>query len=236
MKAFILLVPALVCSAQEVGLAPQLARAGSVSTDQLRALQARLVLDPAPAARKTYYEKYLEYQLATRVREKDPKAARALVERAIKSLEGSRDPECMALLGAFLGLKIGFEPMSGMTLSPRAVGLFDEALALAPASPRVRLLKATHILHMPAFVGGGAKEALPLMEQAARLAEQEKPSADPWTPAWGKVESLSWLALTRFRAGQFEAANQAADKALRVDPEYGFLVRVVIPEIRPKEL
>lgn len=236
MRSTLLLVPALVCTAQDADLAAKLSRLGNLSTEELRMLQVRLAADPAPAAKKAYHEHYLAYQLAARVRENDPKAARSLVERSIRALEGNRDPECKALIAALLGLKIGFEPMAGITLSPQATSLFQEAAVQAPASPRIRLLHAIHVLHMPAFVGGGAKAALPLMERAAKLAEEEAATTDPWAPAWGKVESLTWLALTQFQAGQFEVARRTADRALEVDPKYGFLVNVVLPKLQPKVL
>lgn len=236
MRSLLLFVPALVCTAQDADLPARLARAGSLPTEELRTLQARLAADPTPAEKKAYQEAHLAYQLAGRLRESDPKACRALVERTLKALESRRDPESRALMGALLGLKIGYEPMAGMALSPQAMGLFEDAATLAPASPRVRLLMAVHVLHMPAFVGGGPKAALPLLEKAVQLAQAEPPAADPWAPSWGKVETLSWLAFAQYQAGQFAQAKATADRALAVDPHHGFLQKVVLPALQPKVL
>jgi hypothetical protein len=234
MKPILALLPAFVCFAQEADLPAQLARIQRLPTDQVLALQAKLALDPAPAEKKAYHELHIAYILASRLSSEDPKAAKALVERTLKTYEGLQDPESRALIGGLIGLKIGFSPMSGMTLGPKAMGIFDEALAKKPASPRITLLRAIHLLHTPAFVGGGAKVALPLMKAAVALAENEPKSADAWAPSWGRIESLGWLAYTQVEAEQIDAARQTADRVLALDPGNGFVTRMVLPRLQAK--
>src|SRR5664279_1861834 len=188
MRSLIAILPAVLCFAQEADLPSQLARLQRLPTDQVRSLQARLALDPAPADKKAYHELHIAYVLASRTTTEDPKGSKALVDRTLKTFEATPDPESRALVAGLIGLKIGFSPMSGMTLAPRAVGIFHEALAKRPGNPRITLLWAIHVLHTPAFVGGGAMAALPLMEEAVKLAEQETPPADPWLPSWGRIE------------------------------------------------
>jgi len=234
MRHLLAVLPAVLCFAQDAGLPAQLARIQRLPIDQVRALQAKLALDVAPAEKKAYHELHLAYVLASRTRQEDPKGCKALVDSSLKAFEATQDPESQALLGAFLGLKIGFSPMSGMTLSPKAMGLFDQALAKQPASPRIALLRAIHLLHTPAFVGGGVKVALPLMEAAVALAEKEQPSTDPWAPTWGRIESLGWLAYAQAEAGQIAAARQIADRALALDPGNGFVTRMVLPRLQER--
>lgn len=228
------LLPAVFCCAQDAGLPAQLARLQLLPTDQVRSLQPRLALDPAPADKKAYHELHLAYVLASRQQGADQKGTKALVDRTLKAYEATKDPESQALVGALLGLKIGFAPMSGMYLSPKANRLFDEALAQRPGNPRISLLKAIHLLHSPAFVGGGAKAALPLMEQAVALAAQEAPPADPWAPAWGLKESLGWLAYTQVEADQIEAARKTVDRAMALEPNHGFITQMVLPRLQTK--
>jgi hypothetical protein len=225
----------LACFAQEAELTSLLARLQRLPIEQVQSLQARLALDPAPAAKKAYHELHLAYVLASRQGETDPKGTKALVERSLKTYEGVQEPESRALLGAMMGVKISFSAMSGMTLGPRAAKLFDEALAQRPGNPRITLLKAIHLLHTPAFVGGGAKVALPLMEQAVALAEKEPVPTDPWAPSWGRVESLEWLAYTQAVAGQAEAARKTADRVLAQDPKDGFIAKMVLPKLQGKD-
>ena len=227
-------LPAVLCFAQETDLPAQLARLQRLPTDQIRTLQARLALDPASAEKKAYHELHLAYVLASRTSKEDPKGSKALVEGALKAFEANKNPDCQALVGGLLGLKIGFSPMSGMTLAPRASALFGEAQAKQPGNPRVALLRAIHLLHTPAFVGGGAKAALPLMEEAVKLAAKEVPSTDPWAPAWGRIESLGWLAYTQVEAGQLAEAQQTVDQTLSLDPGNGFVTRMVLPRLQAK--
>jgi len=234
MRPLVLFLPAVLCFAQDGNVPAQLARAQQLSTDQLRSLQARLVLDPAPAAKKAYGSLYLDYVLASRLRAEDPKGTRDRVERSLKLSETSHDPETQALVGALLGLKIGFAPSLAMTLSPRAMELFDQALAQRPASPRITLLKAIHVLHMPTFVGGGAEAAVPLMESAVRLAEQGVPSSDAWAPTWGRLESLGWLAYAQVENNQLPEARKTMDRLLALDPGNGFIATMVLPRLQAK--
>lgn len=234
MRYLFLLLPAVFCFARETDLPTQLTRVQQLPTEQVRSLQAKLAAEAIPAEKKAYYELYLDYVLASRQRNEDPKGTRALVERSLAAHEASRDPETQALVGAMLGLKIGFAPMSGMTLSPRAMQLFNEALAQRPASPRITLLKAIHVLHMPAFVGGGAKAALPLMERAVQLATKEAPSVELWTPTWGRIECLGWLAYTQVENAQIAEARKTVDQVLALDPGNGFVVHMVLPHLQAK--
>jgi hypothetical protein len=228
------LLPAVLCFAQDTDLPAQLARLQSLSTDQVRSLQARLAMDPTPADKKAYHELHIAYVLASRTTTEDPKGSKALVDRTLKTFEATQDPESQALIGAFLGLKIGFSPMSGMTLSPKAMGLFDKALPKQPGNPRIALLRAIHVLHTPAFVGGGAAAALPLMEEAVRFSEKEAPPTDPWAPSWGRIESLGWLAYTQVEAQQLPAARQTVERTLALDPGNGFITRMVLPRLQAK--
>ena len=234
MRSLLFVLPALVCQAQAPELPAQLARAQRLSTDQVLGLQARLKADPAPAERKAYYELYLAYLLASRRIGPDPRGAAPGLERTVKALEGTRDPERMALLGGCLGLKISLSPMSGMTLGPRAMGLFSQAEAQAPGNPRPILLRGISVLHSPAFVGGGPDKAIPILEAALAAAEHEPVAADPWAPAWGRVESLSWLAFAQAQAGRLDAARAMIQRARALDPENGFLDTMVLPQLKDR--
>ena len=232
-KAFLVL-SAIVCQAQDPALPVLLAKAQRLSTDQVQSLQARLMADPAPADRKAYHDLYLSYIRVSRIIGTDPKGAAPLLDRTVKALEGTRDPEKMALLAGCLGLKISLSPMSGMTLGPRSMGLLDQARAQAPGNPRVMVMRGVQVLHSPAFVGGGPEKAIPILQAAVAAAAQEPAPADPWAPAWGRVESLSWLALAQAQAGQIQAAKATVLQARALDRDNGFLDTMVVPHLQEK--
>jgi hypothetical protein len=225
------LLPALVCSlsAQEVPLAERVQAAQRLRVDALRQLQGELALETDPG--KVYFEALVAYGIVAQTMSKDPKGAEALLDRTIDTLKLRKDPESQALHGSLLGLKIGFSSMSAMTLAPRASSLFSVARKAAPESPRVLLLQGIHVLHTPAFFGGGAKAAMPLLEAAVKAAELEQAPKDPWAPRWGKAESYAWLATAEMDLGLTKEANAHLDQSLSVDPAYGYAKFVLGPKL-----
>lgn len=222
LKIIIPAIIALSLQAQE-DLAPKLARAQGTSLEQVRDLQARLAAADATPEQKAYQTAFLNYCIVNLTREKEPKQAEALLDRNIKALEPCKDAESMALLGGCIGQKLGFSPMSGMFLAPKALGLFEEAAKLNPKSPRVLMLYGVHILHTPSFFGGGADKALPILENAVKAAEAEITPKNSWAPRWGKVECYGWLAMTQAEKGLFPQAEANIAKAKALDPGHGFI-------------
>ncbi len=222
-------LPLLVSTFLTLGLLGQddlptrLARAQATRPDQLRDLQARLAASEASPEAKAYHASYLAYCMVNQIRGADPKGAEALLDRTMKELETRKDADSLALLGACIGLKLGFAPMSAMSLAPRASGLFEKALKLNPANPRALTMQGTHVLHTPAFFGGGAAKALPILEAAVKAADAEPEPKDAWQPRWGKVESRAWLAKAQGDLGQLDHAKATLAQAKQLDPDNGFL-------------
>ncbi len=233
MRIYLLLLPVLTfsLSAQDVDLTAQLQRTQRLGTDALRGLQAKLAQDPTPIEQKAYFQAFVGYTLASHLQHQDAKTSEALLDRTLKGLEGRKDADSLALMGACFGLKIGFSPNSGMTLAPKAMGLFQQALKLSPGNPRVLFFQGLHVYHTPAFFGGGAEKAMPILEAAVKAGEHEKPAENAWTPRWGKAESLAWLALVQLDRQQTEAASLSLNAALAMDEEYAFAVKVVKPKV-----
>ena len=201
-----------------------------LSTEAVRQLQGELAMATEPG--KAYAEALAAYTLVSHTRSQDPKGAEALLDRTLASLKARRDAESLALQAACLGLKMGFSPSSGMVLGPRAAGLLAEARELAPGNPRVLTFQGINILHTPAFFGGGAKAALPVLHAAVKAAQVEAAPTDPWAPTWGRAESLAWLAMAEIEAGELESAKAHVEQSLAEDPTYGFVRAVVAPRLK----
>lgn len=221
----LLLLPAALCLAAQDDLSAQLTRVQGLGSDTLRDLQARLALSGAPEAARVYHEAHVTYALVNQRRGADTKAAEAQVERALKALGGRKDADALALQGALVTQKMSFSPASAMTLAPRASGLYEAALKAEPANPRALLLHGIYVLHTPAFFGGGAERALPLLEGAvkAATAEASTPAPDPWAPRWGRIEALAWLAIAQAQARQGAEAEATLAAARNLDPTHGLL-------------
>ncbi|HTL97476.1 MAG TPA: hypothetical protein VL181_01605, partial [Holophagaceae bacterium] len=166
----LLLLPVLTFAlhGQESPLSARVQAAPRLRVDALRQLQGELALETNPA--KGYYEGLLDYEIVAQTRDQDPEGAEALLNRSLAAIRTRKDPESLALQAALLGLKIGFEPSAAMSLGPRVESLFDEARDAAPGSPRVLLLQGINVLHTPAFFGGGADAALPILQAAVKAA------------------------------------------------------------------
>jgi tetratricopeptide (TPR) repeat protein len=204
-------------------LPQRLARAQGSSLVQIQELQSSLTSAPGSPDQKAYSEALIDYCIVNQTRDKNPKQAKAVLDSALKLLAPRKDAESMALHAACLGHKINFSPMMGMILAPKAVGLFERAEKLSPSSPRVLTLHGVHVLYTPVLFGGGPGKALPILLAAVKAAEAEAEPSDPWAPRWGRIESLSWLAIAQGEAGRITDAQATLARAKALDPGHGLI-------------
>ncbi len=77
---------------------------------------------------------------------------------------------------------------------------------------------------------GGAKNALKFLEKAISLFDKEKID-DPIKPSWGKEEAYTYLGIALEKLGEKEKAIQALEKALGVNPDFGY-ARIQLERMR----
>lgn len=174
-----------------------------------------------------YHIALADYRLATfAFISKDAAEAGRAVAEAKGYLEKSMtaDPssgEFQALFGYLLGLEIALHPDLAMTLAAPCAQAFAQAEAKEPSSPRVHLLRGAYWLYVPAAFGGGPDAALPSLEKAAALFDQED-VADPLKPDWGEDESFLYLGLA-YKAKKDPAKARAMfEKTLALNPDFGW--------------
>ncbi|NUM81817.1 tetratricopeptide repeat protein [bacterium] len=161
-----------------------------------------------------YWKAYADYRLTIRSlygSDKNEEMAEELVEEGIKTLEAAikispNHSECLALIGTLTGMKISFNPISGMWLGPKSNGYYDEAVKANPKNPRAFHLKGIGKLNTPAMFGGGADKAIPEFEKALALYKEQKTEASSLLPDWGYDECLTFT-------GNAYAALKDNDKA-----------------------
>ena len=66
--------------------------------------------------------------------------------------------------------------------------------------------------------------------RAAELFSREKP-ADPLEPSWGHSEAFAWLGLAYLDRNEKEPAGAAFQKALQINPDFGWVKYVLLPEL-----
>jgi tetratricopeptide (TPR) repeat protein len=164
-----------------------------------------------------YYElaRVDQYRCNAADMRRDNKAALAAMETAIsealaaiKLNEASADEH--SLLADLYGRRIslgGF--MLGARLGPKIVAENKRAQELDGSNPRVLASMGRQYLHAPKMFGGDLDKAITSFQKSTEL----DPQAD---------ETFVWLAIAERKKGDADAANKAADEALRLNPRSVF--------------
>ena len=163
---------------------------------------------------------------------KDPSEhLNAAVEHLKKATEiDPQAAEAYALLSSVYGWQIGLSPMKTMILGPRVGQASRKAQQLAPDNPRVVLSAAISDFNTPEMFGGSKEKGLQGLQRAAELFAQEGPT-DPIQPVWGHREAYAWLGIAYQGRGELESARAAFEKALEIDPDFGWVKDWLLPEL-----
>lgn len=171
---------------------------------------------------RPYLQAYAYYRLAIIVSESQNTAAGldalASAEQVLSAeLENDGNAEHHTLQAAILGLKIGLNPRTGMTLGRKQQQHLNKATELAPQNPRVALVRGIAAFYTPGAFGGGLGKAERHFKQA--LTDFENPCADI---CWGHAETLTWLGLVYQQQGKPDQAYASWREADAVEPGYGW--------------
>lgn len=101
--------------------------------------------------------------------------------------------EVELLKGYILESRFIVSPMSRLSTGSEAVSTFKKVLKMNPNNPRAYTLYGIHIFHTPAFLGGGAKEALKVFKLGAERYKSFVPK-DVLYPNWGLEDNDYWMA------------------------------------------
>lgn len=214
--------------------------------DRARLGAARVLLDRALAAFPDdpllqHYQGYALWREAAIVMGTgEAAAARPLLEQADAVLERSATrlamPETFALRSSAIGQLIGTSrnPLDGMRLGPKSASLMERAEEGSGAqNPRVWLLKGMSAMYTPAMFGGGLDRAAASLQRALELFASDRPA--PAAPAWGHADAYVYLGQVEAKRGHRDAARQAYDRALALQPDNAWVRHVLLPALdRPQ--
>jgi tetratricopeptide (TPR) repeat protein len=213
---------------------------GVIRNDTAVVLQGIAIVDRALTAFPehfllTHYRGYAAYRLGQMAGvRKQPETARAQYEEAVKWLDRSiaAQPiaESHALRASCLGQLIGGNMIKGMRLGPQANDAVDKARLLDKDNPRMLLLDAVGAWFKPSMFGGGKDKARAAMHRALAAFATDTPA--PAYPSWGYAEALAWHGQWEQDAGRTSAARAAYERALELEPEYGWVKYVLLPAAR----
>ena len=199
-----------------------------------RATFERALADTGLVAWGHYYIALADYRIAGLLEgeSKDPSEhLNAAVEHLKKATEiDPQAAEAYSLLSSVYGWQIGLSPMKTMLLGPKSGKAIQKAKQLAPDNPRVVLSAAISDFNTPKMFGGSKEKGLQGLQRAAELFAQEEPT-DPIQPVWGHREAYAWLGIAYQNQGELESARAAFEKALEIDPDFGWVKYWLLPEL-----
>ena len=195
----------------------------------------RSVPDDHPrVAYARYYAGLANYRLNTIFQTLSKDRRKKHLNEAAKMLEAAVEtkpdfPDAQALLASVYGIKAsGF--FSGMKYGPMSQNAMEKALKQGPENPRVRMLNGVGLLNKPSMVGGSVTGAIEEFKRAAELFTVYD-TENPLLPEWGHAENYAWLGQAYKENGEPEKAREAYEQALEINPDYGWVVKELMPEL-----
>ncbi len=233
--------PALAQSAASLIISGrQMLQAGENANDldamyAARATFERTLADTGLSAWSHYYVALADYRIAGLLGEESKEQADEHLKAAVEHLQQAtevdpRSAEAYALLSSVYGLQIGLSPMKSMILGPRVGKAAQKAKQLAPDNPRVVLSGAIGDFNTPKMFGGSKEKGLQGFQRAIELFAQQEPT-HPIQPVWGHREAYAWLGIANQDRGELESARAAFEKALEIDPGFGWVKYGLLPEL-----
>lgn len=152
-------------------------------------------------------------------------------EDILKSIssEDKKWGEPMALLSAVYGLKMGYSPMQGIFLGSKSNSLVEKAKKLSPTSPLVWKVAANAKFFTPEMWGGDLAEAIEGYEACIKYYEA-KPETLKFN--WMYLDALAFMGQAYMKNGENGKAIAAYEKALRQEPEFGWVKFVLLPKAK----
>jgi tetratricopeptide (TPR) repeat protein len=209
---------------------------GSVdSLKQARALAERATNGGPHRALAHYYVALADYRMVNQLPRDAEERRTQVLEDAIGHLKRATKmddqlADAWALLSGCYGQMMGMHPMRGMSLGPKSGEALKKAKTLAPNNPRVWVISGSQDFFAPSMFGGDKEAALKKFKKAARLAEKET-GEDPLHPSWGHADAYAFIGLAHMNADRHEQARTAFEKALAINPDYGWVKSVLLPEL-----
>ena len=133
------------------------------------------------------------------------------------------------LYSAYLGLKIARKPMTGMLYGSRAASYAEDAVDLAPDDPRALYYAASNLFYTPKTWGGDQEKA------EAYLLKASRQYGDDAKNDFHYLETLALLGQAQAALGKTDAARATYERALQLQPEFGYVKNRLLPSLENAE-
>lgn len=139
--------------------------------------------------------------------------------------------EIAALLSSAYGKKSSLSTLKAIYFGLKAKDYIYEANSLEKSNPKVLLIAAIHLMHTPESFGGDKKWAEELLNRALKLNYKHR-KLDEDAVIWAtEPEIYAYLAQLEILKGNEQKARLYIDKALKLFPDYGFILNDLIPQM-----
>ena len=197
-----------------------------------RAAFAALQNDNPKDARLACWIAVASWRAVPLLQSDDPEQAKHVCKEGIAAADraialDAKLAEAVAIKAGLQGLSITFTPALGMSLGGEMDEAYGRAEGIDAKNPRVALLKAMNTLHKPAFVGGGAKRAMPQFEKASALFDAGEANANSFD--WGRTDARIWAGRCQLKLGDAAKAKTYYEQALATDADNVWVRQVLLP-------
>ncbi len=140
-----------------------------------------------------------------------------------KAYEIEKNPVSLAMISASLGKKAALSPLKSLYFGQISKNKIYEANNLSPNNPKILLVAATHLMHIPAIYGGDKKKARLLLEKCLELNKKENIKNEYELDWADDSEIFAYLAQIDILENNIDNARKNMQKSLNLKPRYGFV-------------
>ncbi len=145
------------------------------------------------------------------------------VEHFHSAEKTNRTAEIAALLSAGYGKRSSLAGFNAIFLGIKAKNWIYDAAELDKCNPKINLVAATHLMHLPSFYGGDKPKARRLLNDIFKM--EHFPKTNELSVNWAdEAETYAYLAQLAILENNREEAAKYMQEALKLKPTYGFVL------------
>ncbi|GAA5027243.1 hypothetical protein GCM10011506_13650 [Marivirga lumbricoides] len=136
--------------------------------------------------------------------------------------------EALALRASIYGFIMGYSPWKGMLYGPKSSSAINEALKLSKTSGIVWMVQGSSLFYTPESFGGDKAEAEKAFEKSIESYENNGDTLTHWL----YLSALANLGRTYYANGKHNLAKATYEKALAIEPQYHWVSKVLLPQVK----
>ncbi|MFH1051303.1 MAG: hypothetical protein V1779_10300 [bacterium] len=153
------------------------------------------------------------------------------VDYLLEAKKRNYNAETAALLSSAYGKKSSLSTLKAIYYGIKARDYIYDANEIEKLNPKVLLIAAIHLMHTPESFGGDKKWAEELLNRALKLLYKQNREDDLSVNWANEAEIYAYFAQLEILKENKSKAKLFIDKALKLEPNYGFVLFDLIPQM-----